>query len=250
MKYLCDKFQLGDLENQPEKSTGNDERNPKQDISSDRIEKNRKDIHTHISKKDLVIWEWRSFWPENCPMIPLLLAPFKILSFDEFKNVNFDDAYLVIKENLLNLKTRDQKLVYKPLVEEYGKMLAFGHKKKVDFPLTWHELYPLFPRLPYYKQPLVSPHELALALCESDYQVEVISVQKNAYRYKMSQGPQLELSRIKFHNQVWYSICLEGLSEIQVRKYAHSIVTQEGKLMGYAEFLNQFLINDQFIDKF
>lgn len=192
-----------------------------------------------LPKKRRIVWEWRSFWKENCPPIPLRMAPFNISSLSDFENVILEDTYVSIGENLLNLKIRKERLVYKPVIEEYGKILAFGPKKKFEFPLGWNKLYPLFPRLRYYKEVLFSPHDLVLCLQESGYQATLVPLQKNAYRYKITENLQLELSHITAYGRHWYSLCVEGLSVTQVRECAHLIISQKGELMGYAEFLNK-----------
>lgn len=100
-------------------------------------------------------------------------------------------------------------------------------------------MYSLFPRLLYYKGVILSPHDLVLCLQESHYQACLIPLQKNICRCEMTEDLRLELSQIMVYDQLWYSVCIEGLNILQVRECANLMIPQKGEVRGYAEFLNK-----------
>jgi hypothetical protein len=193
-----------------------------------------------LSKKERIIWEWRSFWPQSVKEIILFQAGFTSFTWEDFTYHPFEDIYFIIKGCPLNLKIRKDKLFYKPLVEEYNKLLAFSYKQKIKFPLLWKDLYPLTPRAQLFKNSIFSPEELAHYLEKSGYQVTLFPVKKDSYRCKVSETLQIELTHLHIGTRTWYSVCIEGLDENQVRECAYLTITQAGEVMGYVEFLDKY----------
>lgn len=183
--------------------------------------------HLHDQKEDLR-WEVRYFWPEHT-IISLQGLDENFLDLSSYDVKHREDYYLLLADSTLNIKLRRTELLYKPLLSK--TLNLYGYGKKIN--LTNYPANHLLPATDNF-----TATELVIKL---ENQAQKIQVSKEALIYKFSTQPtiKLELARIRIKEKNYFSVCIEGRSQLLVARIANHLL-QEQISCDYVNFLKQF----------
>lgn len=172
-------------------------------------------------------WETRFFWSDNeCILLQAIDECLYDLSHYQYKQKT--DCYYLIPNTSYNIKQRRDRLLYKPLLEQSPLAIAFA--KKIDL-----ELVDDYPKK-YPKEVLLN------ILSQAQTMANRITVSKQAYVYKLPTKPsiKLELARLEVHNQIYFSVCVEGRSRQLVEKMSKLMVGKKQSSQ-YISFLKEIV---------
>ena len=164
----------------------------------------KKNLHCANLKKmeqDNLKWEARFFWPEH-ETICLYTFNDSLLDIANYKRKHKEDYYYLLPDSNDNIKRRRNELLYKPILKQSTNALGFGAKINLEQIQESADQEPA--------------HILSLQniLREAQERGTVVQVIKDSFHYKFPTNPtiKLELARLIVHNQVHFSLCLEGRS--------------------------------------
>jgi hypothetical protein len=188
----------------------------------------RSNIEQLLSQEqELIRWEARYFWPEDT-IITLHGLSSSILNLAHFQIKERHDSYYLLPQRHLNIKKRDEKLLYKPLLNQKNHCYGFG--KKINLmDISTEQALP--------SCPLMKAGDL-LNLVQSHG--EIIEVNKVALIYKFACSPtiKLELSRLIINKETYFSASIEGRSYYLVTQLCHLLMKQQISC-DYITFLQQ-----------
>lgn len=164
-------------------------------------------------EKESCKWEARYFWPSD-QIIVLHAIHTSMLDLSNYKRKVHDDHYYVAADKPFNLKERNGQIIYKPLISQSSKAVAFGPKIALQTIEDWEILNAIKNNTP-------------------------IRVQKQTFTYKFSlTAPvKLELSQIRLLDKVYYSACIEGRSQALVEHLSDMMVLPDKPTCDYVCFL-------------
>ena len=185
-------------------------------------------------------WEWRAFWSDRRPVV----TPCDTTGLDasvKFKTTNVSDRYLLIPERRDNIKMRKHGLEVKELIESHRHYEAFRPKEVLKFPIKAGDLARVFPRL-YGRSGKVSDEaELEETLRTHGYAPSHVDVEKLRNRVRLADDVRLEFCQFTVEHRTCWSACVEGPDFSRVRACVHTINPQEGRVMGYMDFLHRIV---------
>lgn len=178
--------------------------------------------------RDELRWEARFFWPDDT-IITLNGLDKHFLLLSNYQVKHREDCYLLLPNCTYNIKRRRSELLYKPLLE---KTTFCGYSKKINL-----NEYPSDALLPGSDNLLAA--DLLNKLQTHSQEIEVI---KEALVYKLSTAPtiKLELARLELDERIFFSVCIEGHSQLLVTTIANHLL--KGQIScDYVNFLQQIL---------
>lgn len=179
---------------------------------------------------DEVRWEARYFWPSEA-IVCLDGLDQRFLALSNYEAKHRQDSYILLADAHFNLKYRRQQLSYKPLLKEAEGLKGYGKKINLDD----------------YPADLILPASKGLKAVDLFKQVEKnsqkIEVAKEALIYKFPTNPtiKLELARLEINQQAYFSLCVEGRSQILVTTLARHLL-RAGVSCDYVSFLKQSVV--------
>ena len=172
-------------------------------------------------------WEARFFWTDN-ELVQLQAIDKSLFDLSKYQHKQKTDHYYLIPNTNYNIKQRRDRLLYKPLLEQTPLAIAFA--KKIDLELV--DEYPKH-----------VPKEMLLNLLhQARTAATCITINKEAYVYKLPTKPsiKLELAQLEVHNQIYFSVCVEGRSRHLVEKISKAIIGQKTS-SDYISFLKKIV---------
>lgn len=175
-------------------------------------------------------WERRFFWQDGEKVILKNIGR-SFLNFQKYIFVVNDDAYFIHMHHDKNIKFRNDKVTYKPLLSQDHGTAQYGPKEKYDL----HTINPLItavlPELEKFKH-----HEYVKNFLAQSY--EEIPVLKEAFIYCINEtlGAQFELSRLKIGSHFYLSLCLEARSR-ELISHLDQLFGIEKPSLTYVQFL-------------
>ncbi len=182
-------------------------------------------------EKEEFRWEARFFWPDE-KIITLDGLDDNFLTLSNYQIKQRLDYYSLLTHYNYNIKQRRSQLLYKPLLKETGTLRAYGKKINLaDY--SPHEILPGTAQL-----------YAANLLAEVQNDSQTIQVIKEALIYKWAARPtiKLELARLQLQGKNYFSVSIEGHSEILVSKIAKRLL-KEYVSCDYVSFLKQTLVS-------
>lgn len=178
-----------------------------------------------FAEKEAVRWESRFFWPETS-IIRLHGLQQHWLRLSNYKIKQHQDTYLLLSEHHYNIKQRQGKVLYKPLLEQRASIYGFGKKINLD-------------ALAMNEEEEKKRKRLVRLLEEKGLKLEV---EKEALTCKLLTEPniKLELSRLYVKQQTYFSLCLSGRSFSLVQSLSNHLLP-EGNSCDYVNFLKKMM---------
>lgn len=167
--------------------------------------------------------EYRLFYPENAVITLPLSAEFEHFSHWEYKERQ--DSYYLVPNQHLNIKSRKDKLLYKPLLKEQGNIYWFAPKQRLDKPNTISTHASI-------------PNDLEARRLWLKQQSTVVSVQKDAFITELHQGRLLfEIAKLRFNNRIFYTVGLEAKPSLSLLDLIAQLDHQNASTQHYVAFL-------------
>jgi hypothetical protein len=136
---------------------------------------------------------------------------------------------------------RKDGLEVKELIESHRHYEAFRPKKVLKFPIKAGDLARVFPRL-YGRSGKVSDEaELEAKLRAHGYAASHVDVEKLRNRVRLADDVRLEFCQFTVEHRTCWSACVEGPDFSRVHACVHTINPQEGRVMGYMDFLHRIV---------
>lgn len=178
-------------------------------------------------ESDSLRWEIRYFWPADTHITLYGLGE-EFLDLSRYQIKQRVDVYHLIGEGYYNIKDRRDQLLYKPLLEEKGGCQGFGHKTN---------LLEQAPEDLLSGEPALTVREM---LAKVQQESRMIRVDKVALKYKFPLNPtiKLELARLSIADQRFFSVCIEGRSQLLVSRLSQLLMRQNISC-DYVRFLKQ-----------
>ncbi|WED42658.1 hypothetical protein [Legionella cardiaca] len=164
-------------------------------------------------EKDKLKWEARYFWPENT-IVTLIGLNDSFLDLGNYEIKHRNDNYLLLPDSDYNIKQRRDELQYKPLLQKIDNIRAYG--KKIDL-----------------NQPMMPNHShntenasLTNLLTQVQDKAVHVAVHKIVLIYKFPTTPaiKLELARLTVYEKIYFSVCIEGRSQLLVSHIAKHLL--------------------------
>ncbi|KTC87086.1 hypothetical protein [Legionella brunensis] len=176
-------------------------------------------------EKESIKWEARYFWPEDSIII-LNGLDSSFLNLSNYEIKNRQDYYLLLSDYDYNIKQRRDELQYKPLLQEIDNIRGYG--KKIDLNLYTSNSLP------------AALHSTIGLLSQLQEKAIKLSVSKIAllYRFQTTPAIKLELARLKVHEKIFFSVCIEGPSQLLVTQIAKYLLPDQISC-DYVSFLRQ-----------
>lgn len=190
---------------------------------------NQLDWDSLREEKEDIRWEKRYFFDDST-IINLSGLSEQFLNLSQATIEYKEDHYLLIPQKQLNIKYRDNELLYKPRLKTHSEIEGYGKKINLN---TWAA----DSILPGEEQ--VTAKELINCIEEQSHKVTVI---KEAIIYKLPTKPKikLEFARIIIENNAYLSVCVESRSHALVKKISKHLMG-ECVSCDYVSFLNKIL---------
>lgn len=139
----------------------------------------------------MVRWESRFFWPSN-KIIVLRELPASLLDLSQYQLKRREDTYLVLPDADDNIKIRQEKLLYKPILQQTLQATAYG--KKIEL----------------HTQPVAK--------------LVLISKEMFVYRFDTTPGLKIELAKLSIHDTMYFSVSLESRSLAFVESLVQKVI--------------------------
>ncbi len=155
--------------------------------------------------KNIKQWEARFFWREDESIILSHLDE-DALYLKNYKHESKIDTY-VLDEHNRNIKLREDKLHFKPLLTKEDSLTCYEKKQKFIPLKDYMEIRTLLPKLP--KTQPHSINEFNEWLLEH---YQLINVEKESYLYKIKKDSKtrFELSKLIINDALYYSLVVES----------------------------------------
>jgi hypothetical protein len=166
-------------------------------------------------KDKRLTWEWRIFWPEYDAARDAL-GEFSFIDGKMKKRVEEknNDTYYYLPNTFLNVKIREEDIVFKLMHEKKGDYCGYGKKKTFPFPVAAEEL-PVF--LPDRGASFASQAELLAALVDhypSSKVYEVVKQRASATFVQPDEDKEAKLKAeyavIDCGGRTFQTLCLES----------------------------------------
>lgn len=173
-------------------------------------------------------WEARYFWPGDA-IICLKGLDSRFLALSNYEAKHRQDCYSLLADSNFNIKQRRAQLFYKPLLQKTDLLRGYG--KKIN--------------LGDYSSDLILPGSTLSAaelIRQLEHNQQQIEVAKEALIYKFPSEPviKLELARLEISKKIYFSLCVEGRSQILVASIARQLMIRE-HTCDYVSFLKRTL---------
>lgn len=172
-------------------------------------------------------WEMRWFWPHDRPIL-LYGLDASFLELTQFKTKHRTDTYYLLDDLPANLKRRNHRLVYKPLLARDGNLYGYGKK------INLHEVAPDTPL----------PGLVHLSAGDLVHRRETahprLLITKTALirEFSIPQGCLMEFTRITHNGGVYFSFSIESRSKTVIMALADHL-QPDGLCCDYPTFLRQ-----------
>lgn len=167
--------------------------------------------------------EYRLFYPQDTVITLPLPAEFEHFSNWDYKERR--DTYYLIPAQHLNIKSRKDKLVYKPLLKEQDNILWFAPKQRLD------------------KSDFVStlssiPADLEARLHWLEKEATTVVVEKDAFITELYQGQLLfEVAKLRFDKRTFYTVGLEATPSLSLSELIPLLDHRKASAQHYIAFL-------------
>lgn len=170
-------------------------------------------------------WESRFFWPSHEIIILYGLSP-SFYEISRYKITHKEDTYIILPDEPLNLKLRQNELYYKPMLSQQSGVVAYGKKIKIN------------DCSPNMMLPGCDSEGIESLLCKIQSEGIPITVKKEALVYSFDSTPsiKLELSWLRVAQQEFYSISIESKAFAMVEAIQEQLIKNK-KSSDYVTFL-------------
>jgi hypothetical protein len=197
--------------------------------------------------EERLTWEWRIFWREYDDARSAL-GDFSFVGLKPKKREDEDhpDIYYYLPNTFLNVKMREDEIVFKKMYEKKGDFCGYADKKKFNFPVTAEEL-PVF--LPQRDAVFDDCEELLDAFTRHYPGSKIYRLEKKRASATFVQPGdktrklKAEYSEISFENRRFQTLCLESKHKKWLKEVIGQLDTADGIVSDYFRLLGLLSFN-------